>query len=75
MKLDSVVEEGPNAVPVFNVESFKSLLMSLLISKNELDIDLLLMLKEEVPYIFIWICIMFCITADNRLLCIILTHV
>ena len=53
MKLDTLVELGCDSTPQFNVESYKALLVALLISKTELDIDLLLMLKEEVPLIFL----------------------
>lgn len=48
LKLDSFVANGPNCVPELNVESLRSLLVALIINKNELDVDLLLMLKEEI---------------------------
>lgn len=48
LKLDSVVQNGPSATPELNMESFRSLLVALIVNKNELDVDLLLMLKEEI---------------------------
>ncbi|KAJ1440793.1 CBF/Mak21 family-domain-containing protein [Ochromonadaceae sp. CCMP2298] len=48
MKLDSAVADGPTAKPVFNMESWKNLLVALLVSQKELDVDLLLMLREEI---------------------------
>jgi hypothetical protein len=50
MKVDSFVTGGPSATPKFNMESFKSLLYALAVNKKEVDVDLLLMLKEEVRY-------------------------
>lgn len=48
MKVETLVEKGPDASPQFPVETFKALLYALVVSKNEIDIDLLLMIKEEV---------------------------
>jgi hypothetical protein len=48
MKLDTLIETGPTAVPQFSIESFKTLLVALVVNKREIDVDLLLMLKDEV---------------------------
>lgn len=48
MKLDTFVESGPDSIPQFNIESFKVLLMALIINKKEIDVDLLLMIRDEV---------------------------
>ena len=48
MKLDAFVEEGIEASPKFNIESFKTLLVALIVNKKEIDVDLLLMMKDEV---------------------------
>jgi hypothetical protein len=48
MKLDAVIATGKLDAAEFNTESFKSLLMALVVNKHELDIDLLLMIKDEV---------------------------
>ena len=48
MKLDTLIETGPTTVPQFSIESFKTLLVALVVNKREIDVDLLLMLKDEV---------------------------
>jgi len=48
MKVDTFVEEGPTSSPRLHMESFKALMFALVISKNEIDVDLLLMIKDEV---------------------------
>lgn len=48
IKFDSLLENGPEAISEMNIESWKRFIMALVISKNELDIDLLLMLKDEI---------------------------
>lgn len=48
MKVDVFVEEGPSSSPRLLMESFKALIFALVISKNEIDVDLLLMIKDEI---------------------------
>lgn len=48
MKVDTFIEEGPTSSPRLHMESFKALMYALVISKNEIDVDLLLMIKDEV---------------------------
>lgn len=52
MKLDTFVEEGPSSPPRLQLESFRALMFALIISKNEIDVDLLLMIKDEVSFLF-----------------------
>jgi len=53
MKYDSLVQHGPTVMPSsssssFNEESWKSFIIAILICRKELDVDLLLMIKQEI---------------------------
>jgi len=48
INMDDAIAAGPDSITQFPLESYKALLVALTISKKEIDIDLLLMLKEEV---------------------------
>ena len=49
MKYDSLIQNGPTVVSSsFNEETWKSFIIAILISRKELDVDLLLMIKQEI---------------------------